>query len=75
MRTVVHSVDEYVARTKPHEGEGHEEYRCDDPPARLLGKGCGTCGVEVVIPIHEFIATGDIARWQELTGKKRGGGD
>ncbi|MBI5070479.1 MAG: hypothetical protein HZB56_19790 [Deltaproteobacteria bacterium] len=38
----------------------HQGYRCDDPWARRMGKGCSTCGVEVEIAIADFRRTGDL---------------
>jgi len=38
----------------------HPSYRCDQPWARLMGKGCSTCGVEVLIAIADFQGSGDL---------------
>ena len=73
---LVHTVQEYAAAVGPHEGEGHETYRADDIPRRLLGRGCRTHGVEVQIQIAEFKATGDLEAFQsalEAFEKPKGG--
>lgn len=57
-RTVAAGAAEYARALIPH--LEHETYRADEPWARLLGKGCRTCGVEVVIPIEVFRAGGDL---------------
>jgi len=57
-RTTVRTAQEYAQALIPH--LEHESYRCDVPTDRLMGKGCRTCGVEAVIAIAEFQATGDL---------------
>jgi len=57
-RTTVRTAQEYAQALIPH--LEHESYRCDAPADRLMGKGCRTCGVEAVIAISEFQATGDL---------------
>ncbi|MHB8416564.1 MAG: hypothetical protein ACYDCL_00710 [Myxococcales bacterium] len=58
----VHTAKEYAEQVGPH--LGHETYRADDIPARLLGIGCRTHGLVVQIPIAEFKATGDLETYQ-----------
>jgi hypothetical protein len=58
-RTVVTTAQAYAQALIPH--LEHEGYRCDDPPARLMGKGCRTCGVEALIAIADFQRSGDLA--------------
>jgi hypothetical protein len=61
-RTLASTAAEYAGALVPH--LEHESYRADDPAARLLGKGCRTCGVEVVIPIALFRSTGDLEAFE-----------
>ena len=64
-RTVVRTAQEYAHALIPH--LEHECYRCDDPAERLMGKGCRTCGVEAVIAIADFQATGDLEVYEKET--------
>lgn len=57
-RTVVSTAEAYARALVPH--LEHETYRCDAPRERLMGKGCRTCGVEVVVAIADFTASGDL---------------
>jgi hypothetical protein len=57
-RATVRTAQEYAQALIPH--LDHESYRCDQPLERLMGKGCRTCGVEAVIAIADFQATGDL---------------
>lgn len=57
-RLVVSTAEEYARALVPH--LEHAAYRCDVPLDRLMGKGCRTCGVEVLIPIAAFQASGDL---------------
>jgi hypothetical protein len=57
-RVVVRTALEYAQALIPH--LEHEGYRCDDPPSRLMGKGCRACGVETVIAIPDFQRSGDL---------------
>ena len=57
-RVVVSSACEYAQALVPH--LEHESYRCDRPWERLMGKGCRTCGIEVVVAIPDFQASGDL---------------
>jgi hypothetical protein len=57
-RIVVSTAEEYARALVPH--LEHESYRADDPARRLMGKGCRTCGVETLIAIPDFRATGDL---------------
>ncbi len=68
---LVHTAEEYAVALAAHEGAGHETYRADDIPARLMGRGCRTHGVEIQIPIAEFKATGDLAAFQAATKRAR----
>jgi hypothetical protein len=61
-RVVLTTAGEYGRALAPH--LTHDGYRCDEPRARLMGKGCRTCGVEVVIAIADFRASGDLAAFQ-----------
>lgn len=63
-RTVAASAGEYAQALAPH--LEHEGYRCDDPRARLMGKGCRTCGVEVVIAIADFQRNGDLPAYEAV---------
>jgi len=62
-RVAVDSARAYARALIPH--LQHESYRCDAPWERLLGKGCRTCGVETVIAIADFQASGDLAAYEE----------
>jgi len=57
-RSTVRTAQEYAQALIPH--LEHESYRCDLPVERLMGKGCLTCGVETVIAIADFQASGDL---------------
>jgi len=57
-RTKLASALEYAQALIPH--LEHQSYRCDQPFERLMGKGCRSCGVEAVIAIADFRATGDL---------------
>lgn len=63
-RTLASTAAEYASALVAH--LEHESYRADDPAARLLGKGCRSCGVEVVIPIALFRATGDLEAFERV---------
>ncbi len=62
------TVAEYVDAIGPH--DQHRTYRCDEPAAHLLGRGCSEHGVEVVISIAAFKATGDLPEYERLMGEK-----
>lgn len=62
------TVAEYVDTIGPH--ARHESYRCDDPPARLLGRGCKEHGLEVFIAIADFKNTGDLLEFDRLMEEK-----
>jgi len=62
-RVTVTTAQEYAQALVPH--LGHEGYRCDRPWERLMGKGCRTCGVEVVISIADFCAHGDLEAFEK----------
>lgn len=57
-RVTLRTAREYAQALIPH--LEHEGYRCDQPFARVMGKGCRTCGVEAFISIADFRATGDL---------------
>jgi hypothetical protein len=57
-RVIVATAQEYARALIPH--LEHEAYRCDRPFDRLMGKGCRTCGIEAVIAIEDFRASGDL---------------
>jgi hypothetical protein len=59
---LVRTAKEYALALIPH--LGHEAYRCDRPGERLMGKGCRTCGVEVLVAISDFQANGDLAAFE-----------
>jgi hypothetical protein len=62
-RTTVFTAQEYAKSLIPH--LDHESYRCDDPEARLMGKGCKACGVEVLISIPHFQANGNLEAYEK----------
>jgi hypothetical protein len=62
------TVAEYVEAIGPH--DQHQTYRCDDPPARMLGRGCRDHGVEVYIRISDFKGTGDMPEYDKLMEAK-----
>lgn len=62
-RTTVRTAAEYAQALIPH--LEHEGYRCDVPAEKLMGKGCRTCGVEAVIAIADFQATGDLEAYEK----------
>lgn len=49
---------EYAQALIPH--LEHESYRCDEPHGGLMGKGCRPCGVEVLVSIADFCASGNL---------------
>ncbi len=57
-RTTVESAQAYAQALIPH--LDHESYRCDKPHAGLMGKGCRPCGVEVLVSIADFCASGNL---------------
>ncbi|HET6921555.1 MAG TPA: hypothetical protein VFI16_00275 [Anaeromyxobacteraceae bacterium] len=57
-RVTARTAQEYAQALIPH--LEHDSYRCDEPYARVMGKGCRTCGVEAIISIQVFRATGDL---------------
>ena len=65
-RIRVHSVEQYVQEIGPLMKQGLETYRADDPELRLLGLGFTGADTEVLISIHEFIATGNLVKYGEL---------
>lgn len=62
-RRTVATAAAYAQALLPH--LEHEVYRCDDPWARCMGKGCSTCGVEVAIAIADFQRTGDLEAFEK----------
>jgi len=73
-RQIVTTALAYAQALIPH--LAHEGYRCDEPWARRMGKGCRTCEVEVQIAIADFQRTGDLEVFEkELKPhlKKKGG--
>lgn len=62
-RIAVTTALEYARALVPH--LEHEGYRCDEPWARRMGKGCRACGTEVVIAIADFQASGDLAVFEQ----------
>lgn len=63
IRTTVSSAQEYAKSLIPH--LEHEAYRCDDPQAGVMGKGCRACGVEVLISIADFQANGNLEAYEK----------
>jgi hypothetical protein len=61
-RVILTTAGEYGRALAPH--VRHDGYRCDDPRERLMGRGCRTCGVEAVITIADFRASGDLAAFE-----------
>jgi hypothetical protein len=61
-RTTVFTAQEYAKSLVPH--LEHESYRCDEPRAALMGKGCRPCGVEVLISIADFQSTGNLEAFE-----------
>ncbi len=61
-RVTVRTAQEYAQALIPH--LEHDGYRCDQPYARVMGKGCRTCGVEAFISIADFRATGDLEAFE-----------
>lgn len=61
-RIVVRTAREYALALVPH--LAHDSYRCDLPWERVIGKGCRACGVEVVIGIEDFRASGDLEAYE-----------
>ena len=59
---VVRTAKEYAQALVPH--LAHESYRCDRPWDRVLGKGCRTCGEEILIAIADFQANGDLEAYE-----------
>lgn len=59
---VVRTAREYALALVPH--LEHEGYRCDRPWQRLMGKGCRTCGTEVLVAIADFRASGDLEAFE-----------
>jgi len=62
-RQIVTTALAYAETLIPH--LEHESYRCDQPWLRLMGKGCRTCGVEVLIAIADFQGSGDLAVFEK----------
>jgi hypothetical protein len=62
------TVAEYVDAIGPH--DQHATYRCDDPPAHRLGRGCSDHGLEVTITIRSFKSTGDRPEYERLMDEK-----
>lgn len=60
---VVRTAREYARALAPH--VDHDGYRCDRPWQRLMGKGCRTCRVEVLVAIADFRATGDLEAFED----------
>lgn len=65
-RILVTTAVEYARALLPH--LDHEPYRADEPFARLMGKGCRSCGVEVVISIQDFRGSGDLEAFERELG-------
>jgi hypothetical protein len=61
-RTTVSTAQEYAKSLVPH--LEHDSYRCDEPWSGLMGKGCRPCGVEVLISIADFRASGDLEAFE-----------
>lgn len=59
---VVRTAREYAQALVPH--LAHESYRCDRPWDRVMGKGCRTCGEEILISIADFQANGDLEAYE-----------
>ncbi len=57
-RVTVTSAHDYALALIPH--LDHESYRCDRPHAGIMGKGCRPCGVEVLVAIADFRASGNL---------------
>ena len=72
-RTVLTTAADYGRALAPH--LAHDGYRCDDPRERLMGKGCRTCGVEAVIAIADFRASGDLPAFERALGPHDAGKD
>jgi hypothetical protein len=62
VRTMVSTAEEYAKSLVPH--LEHESYRCDEPRAGLMGKGCRACGVEVLISIADFRSSGNLEAFE-----------
>jgi hypothetical protein len=62
-RTTVSTAQEYAQSLVPH--LEHESYRCDEPHAGLMGKGCRPCGVEVLISIADFRSSGNLEAFEK----------
>lgn len=62
-RIVVKTAREYARSLVPH--LEHESYRADAPWQRIMGKGCRTCAVEVVIALRDFVGSGDLPAYEE----------
>jgi hypothetical protein len=67
-RIYCRSVADYVDAIGPH--DQHATYRCDDVEARLLGRGCRDHGVEALVGIAAFKATGDLPEYERLMKEK-----
>jgi hypothetical protein len=63
IRTTVYTAQDYARSLVPH--LEHESYRCDEPRAGLLGKGCRPCGLEVLISIADFRSSGDLEAFEK----------
>jgi len=62
-RETLKTAQAYAQALIPH--LEHEGYRCDAPFDGLMGKGCRTCGVEAVIAISDFRASGDLEAFEK----------
>jgi hypothetical protein len=63
LRLAARTAREYARALLAH--QGHATYRCDVPRDGLMGRGCRACGVETVIAIGDFRATGDLQAFAE----------
>ena len=60
---VLKTAQQFAQALGPH--LEHDWYRCDKPHARLMGKGCRTCGVEHYISIADFRENGDLEVYEK----------
>jgi hypothetical protein len=61
-RLIASTAREYAQALIPH--LAHETYRCDRPRDGVMGKGCRTCGVEALVSIARFRASGDLEAFE-----------
>ncbi len=62
-RVRVASAQAYAQELVPH--LEHESYRCDEPWDGIMGKGCRACGLEVVVSIVDFCASGNLEAFEK----------